>query len=233
MIAVIANTLAVLIGSSIGILFSKSIPKKITNTLMTGLGLCTLYIGWTGTLEGENTLVLILSMVIGIVIGEGLDLDEKMNRFAQGIEKRFQKEGGQVSVAEGFVTASLLFCIGAMTIVGSLQAGLTQNYEMLLTKSVLDFVSSLVFASTLGIGVTLSCVFVFIFEGAIVMMAQTVAPFLTTTVIAEMTCVGSLLIFALGLNIVGITKLKVLNYIPAIFLPVVLSPLLTNLMELI
>ncbi len=230
MLAVIVNTLTVLIGSAIGLLLKKGIPERITDTLMKGLGLCTLYIGWSGTLKGENTLVLILSMAIGIVIGEGLDLDSRLNHFAKGIENCFKKNGEQISVAEGFVTASLLFCVGAMTIVGSLQAGLSGDYEMLFTKSVLDLISSMVFASSLGVGVMLAAVFVFVFQGGIVMLAQFIAPFLTDAVIAEMVCSGSLVIFALGLNIVGITKLKVLNFLPAIFLPIALCPLLELVM---
>lgn len=230
MIAVIVNTLTVLVGSGIGLMLKKGIPERIKDTLMKGLGLCTMYIGWSGTMKGENTLVLILSMSLGILIGEGLDLDARLNGFAQGVEARFQKGDGRVSLAEGFVTASLLFCVGAMTIVGSLQAGLSGDYEMLYTKSVLDLISSMVFASSLGIGVMLAGVFVLLFQGGIVLLAQFVAPFLTDTVIAEMVCSGSLMIFALGLNLVGITKLKVLNYLPAIFLPVVLCPLLEMLM---
>lgn len=230
MIAVIVNMLAVMVGSTIGLLLKKGIPERIKDTLMKGLGLCTLYIGWSGTLKGENTLVLILSMAIGIVIGEGLDLDAKLNGFAEGIETRFRKADGEISLAEGFVTASLLFCVGAMSIVGSLQAGLSGDYEMLFTKSVLDFISSMVFASSLGIGVMLSASFVLLFQGGIVLLAQFVAPFLTDAVVAEMVCSGSLVIFALGLNLVGITKLKVLNFLPAILLPVVLCPLLEMVM---
>ncbi|MDY3954484.1 MAG: DUF554 domain-containing protein, partial [Anaerovoracaceae bacterium] len=126
------------------------------------------------------------------------------------------------SLAEGFVSASLLFCVGAMTIVGSLQAGLSGDNEMLFTKSTLDFISSIVFASALGIGVLLSAVFVFVFQGAIVLLAQVIAPYLNDAVVAEMTCAGSLLILALGLNMLGLTKLKVMNYMPAVFLPILL-----------
>lgn len=224
MLAVIINTLAVLVGSTIGILLKKGIPEKVTDTLMKGLGLCTLYMGWSGTMNGGDTLVLILSMTIGIIIGESLDLDERLNRFAQGLENRFKKDGEEVSLAEGFVTASLVFCVGAMTIIGALQAGLSHNYEMLFTKSVLDLITSIVFASSMGIGVMLSAGFIFAFEGVIVLLAQFIAPFLTEAVVTEMVCTGSLVIFALGLNIVGITKLKVINFLPAIFLPIVLCP---------
>lgn len=229
MLGVIVNAIVIIIGSAIGMALKKGIPKRISETMMKGLGLCTLYIGWSGALKGSNTLVLIISMAIGIIIGEGFDLDAKLNGFAQRLEQRFKKEDGSISIAEGFIAASLLFCVGAMTVVGSLQAGLWGNYEMLFTKSVLDFISSMIFASSLGIGVMLSAVFVFLFQGSIVLLAQVVAPFLTDAVVAEMTCVGSVLIFALGLNIVGITKLKVLNYLPAMFLPILLTPLLANI----
>lgn len=229
MLGVIVNVIVIILGSGIGMVFNKGIPERVSETLMKGLGLCTLYIGWSGALKGSNTLVLIVSMAIGIVIGEGLNLDARLNRFADKLEKRFSKKDGSISIAEGFITASLLFCVGAMTVVGSLQAGLSGNYEMLYTKSVLDFISSMIFASTLGIGVMLSAIFVLVFQGGIVLLAQVVAPFLTDGVVAEMTCVGSVLIFALGLNIVGITKLKVLNFLPAMFLPILLTPLLAQI----
>lgn len=127
-----------------------------------------------------------------------------------------------MTIAEGFVTASLLFCVGAMTIVGSLQAGLTGNNEMLFTKATLDGISAVIFSASLGIGVMLSAAFVFIFQGAIVLLAQAVEPFLGDAAIAEMTCVGSLLIVAIGLNLLGVTKLKVMNFMPAVFIPIVL-----------
>jgi len=229
MLGVIVNVIVIILGSGIGMVLKKGIPERISETMMKGLGLCTLYIGWSGALKGSNTLVLIISMAIGIVIGEGFDLDKRLNNFAEKLEKNFSKQDGSISIAEGFIAASLLFCVGAMTVVGSLQAGLSGNYEMLFTKSVLDFISSMIFASTLGIGVMLSAVFVLIFQGGIVLLAQVVAPFLTDGVVAEMTCVGSVLIFALGLNIIGITKLKVLNFLPAMFLPILLTPLLAQI----
>lgn len=218
MFGVLVNTLAVIVGSIFGMLLKKGIPERVSTVLMQGIALCTLYIGWSGTLKGSNTLVLIISMVVGIIIGELLDLDDKLNKFSMCIEKKFKKDGDKVSIAEGFVTASLLFCIGAMTIVGSLQAGLTGDNQMLFTKSVLDLISSFIFASTLGIGVLFSAGFVFIFQGSIVLLAQYIAPILTEVVISEMTCVGSLIIFALGLNILGITKIKITNFLPAIII---------------
>ncbi|MBR6735779.1 MAG: DUF554 domain-containing protein [Oscillospiraceae bacterium] len=222
MIGVIVNTVAVLAGSAIGLLLKKGIPEKLTSSVMLGIGLSTLYLGWSGTLKGQNALVLILSMAVGALIGSAADIDSRFTAFVESMENRFNKGGSSVSIAEGFITASLLFCVGAMTIVGSLQSGLTGDHEMIMSKSVLDFISAIILSSTLGIGVLLSAVFVFIFQGTIVLLAQIVAPILTEYVIAEMTCAGSLLIFALGLNIVGITKIKVMNYLPAVFLPIVL-----------
>ena len=222
MIGVFVNVLTVLIGSLVGMLLKRGIPEKITEALMTGIGLCTVFIGVSGALKGENTLVLILSMAIGTVIGTALGLDRQLNRLAAWIEKRFKQENGQVTIAEGFVTASLLFCVGAMTIVGSLQAGLTGDCEMLYTKATLDLISSCVLAASLGFGVLLSDFFVLGFQGGLVLLAGFVAPFLTDYAINEMTCAGSVLIIGLGLNLLGVTKIKVANYLPVILIPPIL-----------
>lgn len=223
MLGTIVNTIAVIIGATIGMLLKKGLSDKMADTLMKGLGLCTLFLGISGSLEGQNSLILIISMVVGALIGEGVDLDDKLNRFGKYIEGKFKSEDGKtVSIAEGFVTASLLFCVGAMTIVGSLQSGLQGNHEMLFNKSMLDFVAAIIFSSSLGIGVLLSAAFVFTYQGAITLLAQWVAPFLSDVVIAEMTCVGSVIIIGLALNMLGITKLKVMNYVPAIFVPIIL-----------
>lgn len=216
MIGVIVNTAAVIIGSIIGLFCKKGIPQKVSDAIMRGIGLCTLYIGISGSLKGENTLVLIISMVFGIAIGTLIDIDDKINRLGRMVERKFSKADGSVSVSEGFVTASLLFCIGAMTIVGSLNAGLAGDNEMLFTKSVLDFVSSIMLSVSLGIGVLCSAAFVLVFQGAIVLLAQFVSPILTDTAIAEMTCAGSIMIIGLSLNILGLTKLKTANMLPAL-----------------
>lgn len=225
MIGVIVNTLTVLAGSAVGLLAKKAIPKDWTDFIFKGIALCVLYIGITGSMEGENTLIMILSMAIGAVVGALLDLDRHLNNLAYKLESRFKKEGEKTTIAEGFVSASLLFCVGAMTIVGSLQAGLTGDNQMLFTKATLDGISSIVFAASFGIGVVFSAAFVFSFQGALVMLARLVEPFLDTQVISEMICVGSLLIIALSLNMLGITKLKVMNYTPAIFMPIIIFPI--------
>ena len=228
MLGTIVNTVAVVIGAFIGMLLKKGLPEKMADTLMKGLGLCTLFLGISGSLKGENSMILIVSMVAGTVIGEAADLEDKVNRLGKWVEKKFSgKKSGdhKVSIAEGFVTASLLFCVGAMAIVGSLQSGLQGDHEMLFNKSMLDFVAAIIFASSLGIGVFFSAAFVFVYQGAITMLAQWISPYLTETVINEMTCVGSVIIIGLALNMLQITKLRVMNYVPAIFLPVVLVPL--------
>lgn len=223
MLGTIVNTIAVIIGAAIGMFFKKGIPQKLSDTMMKGLGLCTLFLGISGSLDGQNSLILIISMVVGALIGEGIDLDAKLNRLGNWLENKFKsKDGEKISIAEGFVSASLLFCVGAMTIVGSLQSGLQGNHEMLFNKSMLDFVAAIIFASTMGVGVMLSAVFVLIYQGAITLLAQWVAPVFSDVVIAEMNCVGSVIIIGIALNLLGITKLKVMNYVPAIFIPILL-----------
>ena len=223
MLGTLVNVGAVILGSGAGLLLKKGLPEKMADTLMKGLGLCTLFLGISGSLSGKNSLILIISMVIGTLIGQGIDLEDKINKLGQWVEKKFsKKDGGKTSIAEGFVTASLLFCVGAMAIVGSLQSGLSGNHEMLFNKSILDCVAAIIFASSLGIGVMFSAVFVLVYQGTITLLAHYISPFLTDTVIAEMTCVGSVIIIGLALNMIGITKLKVMNYVPAIFIPIIL-----------
>ena len=220
----LVNVGTVLLGSLLGLLLGKGLPERVSRALMIALGLCTLYIGISGCLAGQNTLVIILSMVIGTAIGEICDLDKWVNRLGDAAEKRLG-HGGKTPIAEGFVTASLVFCVGAMTIVGSLNSGLTGDHTMLYTKACLDLISSLIFASTLGVGVVLSAGVVLVLQGGIALLARLIAPLLATAVVNEMSAVGSLLIVALALNLLGITKLKIMNFVPAIFLPMLLCPL--------
>ena len=218
MFGVVVNTLTVLVGSIIGLLCKKGIPERLSSAVMTGIGLCTMAIGVTGILSGENPLVLIVSMVLGVLIGELLDIDGHVNRLVERVAGKTAGAGKAAQISQGFITACLLFCIGAMTIVGSLNAGLKGDNEMLLTKSLLDFISSMMLSATLGIGVLFSAVFVLVFQGGIVLLAQFLAPVLSASAIAELTCAGSLMILALGFNIVGITKIKVINFLPALVL---------------
>lgn len=223
MTGVLVNTGTILVGSAVGLLFKKGIPERVTTAVMVGLGLCTLYIGIDGALADENVLIVIASMVLGAIVGTLLDIDGAINRLGKWIESKFQKqEGGKVSVAEGFVTASLLFCVGAMTFNGSLNAGISGDNSLLYTKAMLDLFSSAMLTASLGFGVMVSAVFVLVFQGALVLLAGVLAPVLTPFAIAEMTSAGSLIIIAIATNLMGITKIKVADYLPAIvFAPVI------------
>lgn len=223
MLGVIVNVATVILGSTIGLVFKKGISKKYSDAVMTGIGLCTVFIGISGMLKGQNVLVAIISMVLGALVGTALDIDGKLNSVGSVLQKKMKKnEDGKVSVAEGFVTASLLFCVGAMTIIGSLEAGLKGDNTTLFTKSILDFFSSMMLSASLGIGVMCAALFVLVFQGGLVILSGLLDTILNEPAIAEITCVGSLMIFALGLNLIGITKIKVANYFPAlIFAPII------------
>ena len=213
------NAFAIILGALIGLLFKRGIPERIGNTLSKGLALCVLMIGIQGIMKGENTLVTILSVVLGGLIGEVIDIDRGMQALGEWVQKKVNKDGTS-SVAEGFVSASLLFVVGAMAVVGSLQSGLARDHSTVFAKSILDGVSSVIFASTLGFGVLLSAIPVFIYQGGITLLAGLLSPLLSDIVIAEMTAAGSVLIIGLSLNMLGLTKIKVANYLPAIFLPI-------------
>lgn len=221
----LVNTVAVLAGSGIGLLFKKGIPERMGDSVFKALGLITAFIGISGCLCGENTLLVVIAMILGTVIGELVDLDKRVNNVGKFLERKVSKGDKNSTVAQSFVSSSLLFCVGAMTIVGSLQAGLDGNCTVLFTKSAMDFCSSIIFASTLGIGVVFSAGFVLVYQGLITLLATWLAPVLTTSVVNEMNCVGYIIIIGLALNILDITKLKVMNMVPAIFLPIGLVPL--------
>ena len=221
MLGVLVNVITVLIGSSVGLLFKKSIPERVSKAAMIGLGVCTLYIGISGSLYGENVLVLIGAVVLGAIVGTLLNIDGALNRLGEKVERKFRKSNGKTSVAEGFVSATLLFCVGSMTVTGSIQAGLTGDNSVLITKATLDLVSSMMLAASLGVGVLLSAGAVFVIQGGLVLLAGVLSPFMDTGAIQEMTCAGSLLIVMIGTNLMGITKIKVADYLPAIvFAPV-------------
>ena len=218
----IVNCLGVIGGTAVGLLLGRLIPKRLSDSVIKGVALCVFYIGVSGMLADENTLVMIVSMVLGTIVGELLRLDDRLNALGDKVEKNFAKHGLKGRVSEGFVTASLLYCVGAMAIVGSLEAGLSGSHATLFAKSILDTVSSVVYASTMGFGVAISAIPLFLYQGAITLCASLLAPVLTDVVIAEMKAVGSLLIVALSLNMLGLTKIKVMNSLPAMFFPILL-----------
>ncbi len=219
MTGVLINVFTVIIGSLAGLLFKKSISKKFSDAVMTGIGLCVILIGIQGMLKGENILISIMSIVIGTLIGTALNIDGKLNSAGDYLSSKIKSKGGEKnSFAEGFVTASLVFCIGAMTIIGSLEAGLKGDNSTLFTKSILDLFSSMMLSASLGIGVIFASLFVLVFQGSIVLLAGVLEPFLSSYTVAEITCVGSIMIFALGLNLAGISKIKVANFFPSLIL---------------
>lgn len=238
LIGTLVNTLAVLAGSAMGLLltwlagrFSSVLPagsiklgERLQTIIMQGVALCVLFLGISGSLSGQNSLITILAMVLGAIIGELLDLDKRMMALGDWVQKHTARlsSGSKTSISEGFVTASLLFCVGAMAIVGALQDGLTGDHSTLFAKSLLDGISSIVFAASLGVGVMFSAIAIFLYQGVIAVLASFLSPLLGDAVIAEMTCVGSLLIVALSLNMLNLTKIKVMNLVPAIFLPILL-----------
>ena len=221
----IVNVIGVLGGGLVGLfihkLMNNGIPTRYSDRIMQGIGLCTIYIAAGSLLDGSKTLVTVLSMVLGAVIGELLDLDGRITRIGQKLEAKFGGSG-QGSFVQGFLSATLLFCVGTMAILGSLDAGLRNDHATLLAKSVIDTISACIFASTLGLGVLFSAVPLFLYQGGITLLSSVVGPYLTEGVIAEMNTVGSLLLLGLSLDLLGIKKLKLMNYIPAIFLPILL-----------
>ena len=224
MTGTIANVAAILAGGSVGLMLKKGLPQRISDELMNALALCVLYIGISGCFEGSNVLISILSMAIGTTLGSAIDLDAKLNTFARKLQDRFASaDNSNVSLAEGFVTATMLFCVGAMAIVGSIQSGLNSDHATLLSKAVIDGISSIVLASTLGVGVLLSAVPLFFYQGSITLLASLLAPVLTQgALIGEITCVGSMMIIAIALNMLKLTNIKVMNMLPSVLPPVIL-----------
>ncbi len=225
MLGAIVNTATVLIGGLLGLLLKKGISERFSNIIMKGIALCVMYIGISGSLTGSNVIISIICVVLGAIIGEALRLEDRVTALGDKLQAKFQKKDNGTSLSKGFVTASLVFCVGAMTIVGALQSGIDGNHSTQFTKAILDGIGAIIFASSLGAGVLLSAATVFIIQGGITLMAQWIAPLLTDVIIAQMTNIGSILIIALSLNMLGLTKLKVMNYVPAIILPIAINPL--------
>ena len=218
MLGTIVNSVAIIVGGLVGILLRKGIPDSYKKTIMQGLGLSVFIIGISGTFKSQNILLMIFSIVIGSIIGEALAIEDKLEKLGNWLEGSMGKSEG--TVAKGFVTASLIFCIGAMAIVGSLESGLTGNHETLFAKSLIDGVTSIIFASTLGIGVVFSSIAVFVYQGFITVTATFMKPFLIESVIAEMSAIGGLLIMGIAINILELKRIKVGNMLPAVFIPI-------------
>ncbi|MBT9153663.1 MAG: putative membrane protein YdfK [Firmicutes bacterium] len=221
MLGTIVNALAILAGGILGALLGGVIKEKSRDTVMHGLGLSVVVVGLTMALKTDSPLIVIASLVLGGLVGEWLDIEGNLYRGAALVEKRYVR--GKGGLAQGFVTTSLIYCVGAMAIMGSLESGMTGNHATLYAKAMLDGVSAVVFASTLGLGVALSSLSVFVYQGAITLLAAWISQWLTPAAVIEMTATGGILIVAIGLNVLEIKKVRVGNLLPAILLAVLLT----------
>jgi len=219
LLGTIVNTVSIIVGSLIGLSFKGKIPEKYSQTIMHGIGLAVVLIGIKTALNTDAILIVIISFVIGSIMGELIRIENRLDQFGDWIGKKFSKNS--TGISKGFVTASLLYCVGAMAIIGSMESGLTGNHQTLFAKSILDGIGSVIFASTLGIGVIFSAVSVFIYQGIITLTASSIKPYLLPEVVSQMSAVGGLLIFAIGLGLLEIKKIKIGNMLPAIFVPLV------------
>ena len=226
MVGTLINTVAILVGTALGLLLRKGIPDRLRETVVQGQGLCVILIGLSGALKTGDTLCMIICMVAGALIGAAINIEKRLNDLGTFLERKVTRGQGETgSVAKGFVSASLLFCVGAMAIVGAMDSGLRGDHSTLIAKSALDGISAIFFASSLGIGVGLSAFAVLIYQGAIALLAMWIEPLLTETVITEMSAVGGLLIVGIGLNMIYDKHIPVGNLLPAIFLPMLYIPL--------
>lgn len=210
----LVNSAGIICGSIVGLLLKKNVPEKYQQTVMQGLALSVGLIGLQMAFKTQNILIVILSMVIGGLIGEFIDIDHRLNRVGEWLTRRMGSKYG--SVGEGFITGSLVFCVGAMAIVGSIQDGLTGDASTLYAKAMLDTVGSVVFASGMGIGVALSGISVLLYQGAITLLAGSLSSFISEEMIREMTAVGGLLIVGISLLLLQIKTIKVANLLPAV-----------------
>lgn len=228
MIAVWVNTATVLIGSALGLLFSHKINEKFTKAVITALALVTMVIGLSSALDTADILCSIICMALGTILGELIRIDDGIEGAGNWIKAKLL--GGKITehrFAEGFVTACIVFCVGSMTIMGSFESGIHGNHSIIYAKSVLDLVSSMMFAAAMGIGVPFSAVFVLVFQGALTLLAGVLAPFLSAAVVTEMSAVGGVILFGMGINLLELSpkRIKVANMLPAIFLPIAYVPL--------
>ena len=227
MLATVINIILVLAGSAAGLLFKNLISEKLMSVITHALGLCVFGIGVSNLIGTKDMLCVIVCMVIGTVIGSAVDIEARLESAGDALRAHMAQGDGSSRFTEGFVNASLLFCVGAMAITGSIEAGLNHNYEIIVSKGVIDGVTSISFAATMGIGVAFSVIPLLIYQGGITLLAGWVGPYLPEAVITEMTAVGGALIVGISVNMLalGKEKIKVGNMLPAMFLPIAYIPL--------
>ncbi len=222
MLGTVVNVAAILVGALLGRFLKAGLPEKIKSIILQAVGLVTILIGLQMVLEGRSILLIFGSMLAGAITGELLALEERLQKWGVALQRRFSSPGGD-AFTQGFVTASLLFCVGAMAVMGSLESGLTGKHTTLLAKSVLDGISSIMLSAGLGPGVAFAALPVFLYQGSITVLAGSLRHFFTEAVLAEMTATGGLLILGISLNILEIKKIKVGNLLPALLYAFVLA----------
>ena len=228
MIAAVINALLVLLGGILGLTFKNKIKEKYSSAITMGLGLCVALIGVTSAITSNNILCVIICMVFGIALGEFLRIEDRLDNLGNVIKTKVMKGKDAGRFTEGFMSATLLFCVGSMAIMGSMEAGINGNYSIILSKSVIDCVTAVTFAAAMGVGVCFSAIGVLIYQGLLTLIFIWVGPFLPEVIITEMSAVGGLLIIGLSLNMLGLTDKKpvrVGNMLPAIFLPLIYIPI--------
>lgn len=226
MIGTLINCAAIMAGSALGLLLRRGMNEGISKTVMQGVGLSVILIGIMGAIQTGNTLLVILSMVLGGIVGSLINIDGKMNQLGAWAQKKLTHGSDETNTfAKGFVTASLVYCVGAMAVVGALDSGIRGDHSTLIAKAALDGVTAVIFASSLGIGVMLSAVPVLIYQGAIALLGSAIAPLLSDTVVTEMSAVGGLLILGIGVNMLLDKDIKVANLLPAILIPFLYFPI--------
>ena len=225
---ILINGVAIAVGAIVGVFLRNIIAERFSQHIMQGLALCCILVGIKGAIQIPSSMIMILSLVFGALVGEGIQMEERVRKFADWLQEKTSKgKETNVNLGEGFVAAVMIFCVGALATMGSIQLGLTGEPSLLQTKSILDGITSIFLATTEGIGVGLSSVAVIAYELILVGLSQFVAPYLSETVTVSMSAVGSLLLVGLAMNLLGITKIKVLNFLPAIFMPIIIVPILT------
>ena len=224
LLGTLANVAAIAIGTLVGFVLKKRLPERINSIAIQGLGLVTALLGLKMMITTQNALIVLVSIIIGGALGELLRIEERLDRLGARVEARFSKERG--TFAKAFVTSSLLYCVGPMAVVGALQDGLRGDYSILLTKSVMDAIASVAFASTLGIGVLFSTLPVAAYQGGITIGASLLEPYLTSSMVTEMTATGGLLILGIAMNLLQITKIRIGNLLPAILVAAILSAII-------
>ena len=225
---ILINGVAIAVGAIVGVFLRNIIADRFSQHIMQGLALCVFLVGIKGAIQIPSSMIMILSLVFGALVGEGIQMEERVRKFADWFQEKTSKgKETNVNLGEGFVAAVMIFCVGALATMGSIQLGLTGEPSLLQTKSILDGITSIFLAATEGIGVGLSSVAVIAYELILVGLSQFVSPYLSETVTVSMSAVGSLLLVGLAMNLLGITKIKVLNFLPAIFMPIIIVPILT------